>query len=393
MTRRLSYRGRVMRTLILAVAPEPDAKLSSFDHPEHGREPIDEVPVMGNEEQGAGEFPEDGFEGFPTGKIEMVGRLVEEEKVGTFQREERQSEATPLPTAQGTDRLDNLVTLEEKARSETTCLLLVQCMLAKQRFEDGASFVQAWFLREKGELDPIAIAERTGQGSEFSSERPQECRLPGAVGADDRDPLAALNDEFRRPQEHRAGITDHQWCRRQDCPAARPALNERELESLHYARGLQPLESCQFRCAATSLASPLTGSIALDERFLLADVLLLLFVRGQPLREALGTEFEISGIIARIFFDPTEAELECPRRDLVEEVPVVRDDEDGPAPALEEGLQPGQGREIEMIGRLVKEKQIGIAQKRSREREAGPLTTTEVLNRPGELGLREPESG
>lgn len=46
-----------------------------------------------------------------------------------------------------------------------------------------------------------------------------------------------------------------------------------------------------------------------------------------------------------------------------------------------------------MIGWLVEEKQIGIAQKRSREREAGPLTTTEVLDRPGELGLREPESG
>ena len=52
-------------------------------------------------------------------------------------------------------------------------------------------------------------------------------------------------------------------------------------------------------------------------------------------------------------------ELEDPAGDVVEEVAIVRDGDDGAGVVLEEPLEPGDRLGVEMVGRLVEQQQVG----------------------------------
>jgi len=66
-------------------------------------------------------------------------------------------------------------------------------------------------------------------------------------------------------------------------------------------------------------------------------------------------------------------QLEDPLRDVVEEVPIVGDGDDGPRVLLEEALQPLHGFGVEMVGRLVEEEQVGVLEQEASEGDAALL--------------------
>ena len=70
-------------------------------------------------------------------------------------------------------------------------------------------------------------------------------------------------------------------------------------------------------------------------------------------------------------------ELEDPARDVVEEVPVVGDRDDGARVRAEEVLEPGDRLGVEMVGRLVEQQQIGRGEQQPAERDAAALASGE----------------
>ena len=66
-------------------------------------------------------------------------------------------------------------------------------------------------------------------------------------------------------------------------------------------------------------------------------------------------------------------ELEDPAGDVVEEVAIVRDGDDGARVVLEEALEPGDRLGVEMVGRLVEQQQVRRLQQQAAERDAAPL--------------------
>ncbi len=66
-------------------------------------------------------------------------------------------------------------------------------------------------------------------------------------------------------------------------------------------------------------------------------------------------------------------ELENPAGDVVEEIPIVRDGDDGARIVLQEPLEPGDRLGVEMVGRLVEQQQIRRLQQQPAERHAAPL--------------------
>ena len=71
---------------------------------------------MGNEEEGAGERVECGFEGFSALEVEVVRRLVEQQQVRARGDDERQRQPAPLAAREHGDRsLVHLPAREEKA--------------------------------------------------------------------------------------------------------------------------------------------------------------------------------------------------------------------------------------------------------------------------------------
>ena len=68
-------------------------------------------------------------------------------------------------------------------------------------------------------------------------------------------------------------------------------------------------------------------------------------------------------------------ELEDPLGDVVEEVAVVGDGDDGAGVLLQEPLQPLDALGVEVVGRLVEQQQVGPAQQQAAQRDAATLAT------------------
>ncbi len=67
-------------------------------------------------------------------------------------------------------------------------------------------------------------------------------------------------------------------------------------------------------------------------------------------------------------------QFQDPARDVVEEVAVVRDGDDGPLVFLQVVFQPSYGFGVQMVGRLVQQQNIGFLQEQAAERNAAPLS-------------------
>ncbi len=71
-------------------------------------------------------------------------------------------------------------------------------------------------------------------------------------------------------------------------------------------------------------------------------------------------------------------ELEDPAGDVVEEVAIVGDGDDGARILLEEALEPGHRLGVEMVGRLVEQQHVGLLQQEPAQRDAAPLAAGEL---------------
>ncbi len=71
-------------------------------------------------------------------------------------------------------------------------------------------------------------------------------------------------------------------------------------------------------------------------------------------------------------------DLADPLRDVIEEVPVVRDGQHGARVRREELLEPQHRLGVEVVGGLVEEQQVGLAQQQLAQRDTAALTTGEV---------------
>ena len=104
---------------------------------------------------------------------------------------------------------------------------------------------------------------------------------------------------------------------------------------------------------------------------------LLLLLDRQPLL--------LLGEPARVVPLPRNAraavEFQDPARDVVQEVAVVGDRDDGAGVFRQVPLEPGDGLGVEMIGRLVQEKQVGPLEQDLAERDAALLAARESSTR------------
>src|SRR5262249_13257695 len=98
-------------------------------------------------------------------------------------------------------------------------------------------------------------------------------------------------------------------------------------------------------------------------RFLFASLLLepLLLLR------------EPGGVVALVGNAAAAVELEDPARDVVEKVAVVGDDQDRTRIVAQMTFEPRDRLSVEMVGRLVKQQQLGLLEQQPTERNATPL--------------------
>ena len=126
--------------------------------------------------------------------------------------------------------------------------------------------------------------------------------------------------------------------------------------------------------AEAGLALGLAGPRGQAHPFELARERALAGVDGLLLaRQALQLLLEPARVVALERDAAAAVELEDPLGDVVEEVAVVGDRDDGARVLLEEALQPVDRLGVEVVGRLVEQQQVGVAEEQPGERDAALL--------------------
>jgi hypothetical protein len=86
---------------------------------------------------------------------------------------------------------------------------------------------------------------------------------------------------------------------------------------------------------------------------------------------------DVFGVVSRVAGELAVVELQDGTCDRVQEVSVVRDDEDGGLGVLDEVLQPLYGAQVQVVGRLVEEDEIRLGEEEAGQGDAALLASGE----------------
>src|SRR5436305_1033420 len=106
--------------LEVAVVAEVHRHGPVFDRPEPRRDGIDEVPVMGNEDDRAFEVLQRLLQHLLGRDVEVVGGLVEQQQARVVEHQLRERHAALLTAAQRPNRLEGIIAMEEQAAEKGT---------------------------------------------------------------------------------------------------------------------------------------------------------------------------------------------------------------------------------------------------------------------------------
>ena len=110
---------------------------------------------------------------------------------------------------------------------------------------------------------------------------------------------------------------------------------------------------------ALGLSGALRGYIALDKVRLLGDKLLLGAIFLHPPLIALGPLPHIVAIIAGIDVEPAKGQFPHLVHDPIHEIAIVGHQHDRPLPVVQVPFQPFDRLQVEVVGRLVQQQQVG----------------------------------
>ena len=231
-------------------------------------------------------------------------------------------------------------------------------------------------LVDVGQLDGVAQAELAGVGLLLAGDHAQQRRLAGAVGADDADDPRRRQGELQPVDEQPVAVALAQPPRLDDDAAQPRAGRDVDLDVLERdvaVLGQQRLVAVQARLG---LAAAGTGGQArplelAGERAPVGRLGLLL------VRQALLLLLQPGRVVALEGNAAAAVELEDPAGDVVEEVAVVGHRDDGALVVGQVALEPGHGLGVEVVGGLVEQQQVGLAQQQAAQGHAPALAAAQ----------------
>ncbi len=235
----------------------------------------------------------------------------------------------------------------------------------------------------------LARGERSAAG-----ERLDQRRLARAVGAHQRDVLAALDPDVGFLEQHAPRHLDPAAFELEHHPSRALRVGERERQRAPVARlaldALHLLQPLHARLRLACLAC--LGAEALHEPLEACDLGLLALDR--PAQRDLTRGLLLAPRVPRAGEESRPARLQLQHRgaDRLEEPAVVRHQHDRRVEPLQMLLEPLERGDVEVVGRLVEQQQVRLAGQRAGQRAPRELSTGEGRKRAVEVGLHEPEA-
>ena len=332
---------------------------------------------MAHDEHGAGEVHEPFLQHLERLGVEVVGGLVEHDQVGRLGEEPGQEHAVPLATGEKLHRRAGAVGREQEVLQVADHVPrlaadLHRLIAVRHVVGHGLLVVELVAkLIEEGDSEIGAEPHHAGGWRELAEHEPQQRRLARTVGADDADAVAAHHGDGEIADDRpRAAQERHAVDRRHERPAAIGLLDIQ----LHPACRSPPPAALPPHRLQSPHPSLVAGAAGLDPGAdpglflgeLLVKERVLFFFRGQGL--LLADEERV--VVARPVEDPAAVDFEDSIRHAAEERAIVGDEHERAPPAAQKLLEPLDRCDVEMVGRLVEQEQVGLPDDGPRQQHA-----------------------
>ena len=351
---------------------------------------------MGDEDEGAAERLERFEQDICRVDVQMVRRLVQNQRVRRPQEHARHREARPLAPGEDAYRLVDVVFRKEEAAQDVPDRgHHVHRRSGGERLVDGERRVEPgrFVLREVLRVDPVADGPLAAVGRLRPREHPHEGRLAGAVWTDQGEAVAALDMKIHAA-EHANVAVGLRGVAQLDYRASAPrARGKGEVHLLPFGRHFDWCDLLQHLDPALDLLR--LGRLvakAVDEELYPGDVLVLLLLRGPEPGDPRVAIRQVGAVGARIRVKGTEIDVGDGGDDGIEEVAVVRHEDHRVRVLDQELLQPVPRLEVEVVRRLVEEQQPRPGEQELGERDAHLPAAREVLGRAVEVLRRKAEA-
>ena len=216
-----------------------------------------------------------------------------------------------------------------------------------------------------------AAAHGAGVRLDLAQDQLQQRRLPRAVGADEADAVAAQDARREIADQHVVAVGLRHPRQLRDHLARPRALVLLQIDAPQpvAARRAIAAQLLQPQRPAFVARAPRLDALA-DPGLFLREELVDPRVGGRLLGFLAGLLLLIRGEASRVVAEPAAVELRDAGGDRVEKAPVVRDADHGAGETLQQRLEPRDGAEVEMVGRLVEQQDVRVGRQRLRERDA-----------------------
>ncbi|TWG79689.1 hypothetical protein L602_000600000890 [Cupriavidus gilardii J11] len=304
-------------------------------------------------------------------EVQVIGRFVQQQQVGLLPDDERQRQPGLLAAGEGRDRRGRHVAAEVEAAQEVAQFLLARVrretrQLLQRRIviAQGLQLV----LREVADLQALAMTQRACQRRQCVGQRLDQRGFALPVGAEQADALATLDRQREAVQDrHRriariAAIDAVEHHHRIGRGVRLAELEGKASGGMHRREPFHLLQRLDPALRLTRLGG--LGLEARDERFQMRDLLLLPRIGSLLQGHLLQPQRFEQAVVAAVAPQLLVLDMDRDGADRVEEFAVVRNHHERARVARQPVLQPHDGVQIQVVGRLVQQQQVGLAHQR-----------------------------
>ena len=353
------------------------------------RHALHEVAVVGDDEEGARPRVEEVLHRSEHVRVHVVRGLVENEDVGLVQQGEEELEAPALTAGQVLHAVGEHVAqaqlLRQLSRREVSpggavLRLLPAQQLADELAHDGLQVAQ--LLVEHRDDDGLAPLDAAAGGLDIAGQQSRERRLARPVAAQDAHAVAGAQDPVEVVEDRGARVVDAHVRQLEDVLAQPGGRHAHELDRIADRRDIRDE---RVRRIDPELGLRRAGRrAAAQPRELLAHEVLPLRLRLVRQPAALDALENVGRVAALVLVDGAVVDLPRLRRHLIEEPPVVGDDEEralpGGPPVLQVAGEPRDALDVQVVRGLIEEEDVVVAGQQRGERDAAALSTGQPVD-------------
>ena len=310
----------------------------------------------------------------------MVGGLVQQQEIGFGEHQLEKQHPGPLPAGKGAHRLEHVLPFEEEHRQSGAHLGLGKAgMLVPNFIDDGFFVVEALLgLLVIPHVQGGTKTHKAGVRGVLPQKDFEEGGLAAAVGPQKKHLLPPLDLQAHLFKQLGAPKGEAQVLRREHVVAAAAAGVKLKADGVRlllrlFQGGLQPVNLLLLAGDGHIVALLVPPALLLNNALNAGDLLLGVLILPLHGQAVLCPQLQVPAVVAFIGGEGLSLHFQRAAGDLVQKVAVVGNDNIGSGVSGQKALQPLYSLDVQVVGGLVQQQQVGAAQQHLGQLQLGLL--------------------